>query len=153
VEGPTRFRPVLVPDLSALRHLMPLRWAALLTLVLGCAGKQPSDQKVADSVPAVDLVKAREAILTQVRDAPCASPSLCRTIGFGEKACGGPRQYLVYSKAATDSARLAREVARYNEAERNRNREEGRVSDCMALSRPQVSCVSGRCRAATSGVQ
>jgi hypothetical protein len=59
----------------------------------------------------------------------------------------------VYSTAATDSARLAREVARYNEAERNRNREEGRVSDCMALMKPQVSCVAGKCRAAAGGAR
>ena len=132
---------------------MRLPWAVFVTLILGCAGKQPGDQKVADSVPAVDLLKMRQAILTQVRDAPCSSPSVCRTIAFGEKACGGPRQYLIYSTSATDSARLAREVARYNEAERKRTREEGRMSDCMAMMRPQVSCITSQCRAATAGIQ
>lgn len=127
--------------------------AVLVALVLGCAGKRPSDQKVADSVPTVDLLKVRQAILTQVRDASCSSPSVCRTIALGEKACGGPRQYLIYSTSATDSARLAREVARYNEAERKRNRDEGRMSDCMAVVKPQVSCISGRCRAATAGTR
>jgi hypothetical protein len=121
--------------------------------LLGCAGKQPSNQKVADSVQVVDLPEVRQAILTQVRDAPCSSPAVCRTIPFGSKPCGGPRQHLIYSTSATDSARLAREVARYNEAERKRNREQGGVSDCSVVVRPQVSCVSGQCRAATAGTR
>jgi hypothetical protein len=143
----------LAPDIKAREYWRPLAWAVFVTLVLGCAGKQPSDHKVADSTPAVDLLKVRQAIIAEVRDAPCSSPSVCRTIALGEKACGGPRQYLVYSTSATDSARLGHEVARFNQAERKRNREEGRMSDCMAVMKPQVSCIAGQCRAATAGIQ
>jgi hypothetical protein len=119
-------------------------WVTLLTLVagmmLGCVGKQPRQQATAN--PA-----------TLAKDSPCASGCVCQTIAFGAKACGGPQRYLIYSTAATDTARLAREVARYNEAERKRNRDEGRMSDCMMVLRPQVRCISGQCRAATAGVR
>jgi hypothetical protein len=114
---------------------------ALVTgMTLGCVGKQPGNQETADAA-------------ALAKDVPCSSSSVCRTIAFGAKACGGPQRYLIYSTAATDSARLAREVARYNDAERKRNREEGRMSDCMMVVRPQVSCISGQCRAATGGIQ
>jgi hypothetical protein len=119
-------------------------------LLLGCAGKQPRDQQSGDSVTTSDL---RQSIRAEIGDAPCSSSSVCQTIPFGAKACGGPQQYLIYSTSATDSARLAREVARYNEAQRKRNREEGRVSDCSVVVRPQVSCVSGQCRAAPAGTR
>jgi hypothetical protein len=121
-------------------------------LVLGCGGKQPRGSEAGDSLTRSDS-DLRQSIATQIGDARCSSPSVCRTIAVGEKACGGPQRYLIYSTAATDSARLAREVARYNDAERKRNREEGRMSDCMMVVRPQVSCISGQCRAATAGIQ
>ncbi len=120
-----------------------LALAGVTGLILGCSGKQPGTERE----PSL-----RESIVAQIGKAPCSSSSVCRTIGLGVKPCGGPRQYLIYSTAATDSVRLAREVARYNEAEANRNRQEGLVSDCRALVRPQVSCISGRC-AATAGTQ
>jgi hypothetical protein len=114
---------------------------ATVALLLACAGKQPRNQDSGQSIRA------------QIKNAPCSSSSVCRTIAFGAKACGGPEQYLIYSTSVTDSARLAREVARYNEAERKRNRDEGRVSDCSLVVRPRVGCVSGQCRAATAGIQ
>jgi hypothetical protein len=125
----------------------------LAMVVEGCAGKQPPREKPADVVTSPGDSTLRESIAAQTGSAPCSSSSVCRTIAFGAKACGGPRQYLIYSTSATDSARLDREVARYNEAERKRNRKEGRMSDCMAVMKPQVSCVAGQCRAATAGVQ
>jgi hypothetical protein len=109
-------------------------------MMLGCVGKQPRQEETADPE-------------TLAKDSPCSSPSVCQTIAFGAKACGGPQRYLIYSTTATDTARLAREVARYNDAEGKRNRDEGRMSDCMAVLRPQVRCVSGQCRAATAGIQ
>lgn len=120
-----------------------LTLAAVTGMALGCSGKQPGPTRE----PSL-----RESIVGQVGKAPCSSGSVCRTIGLGVKPCGGPHEYLIYSTAATDSVRLAREVARYNEAEANRNREKGLVSDCRALVRPQVSCISGQC-AASAGSQ
>jgi hypothetical protein len=120
-----------------------LTLASVAGVILGCGGKQ----RVTEREP-----NLREAIVAQVGKAPCSSSSVCRTIGLGVKPCGGPQQYLIYSTAATDSVRLAREVARYNEAEANRNRQGGLVSDCRALVKPQVSCISGQC-AATAGAR
>jgi hypothetical protein len=66
------------------------------------------------------------------------------------KPCGGPRQFLVYSLSVTDSARLAADAARYNEAEAQKNRDEGLVSDCSMLLAPRVGCASGKCAALPS---
>jgi hypothetical protein len=117
----------------------------------GCAGKQPRGEEKAEAERSPDDSSLRESIFAQVGKSPCESSSVCRTIPLGAKPCGGPQEYLIYSTSATDSVRLAREVARYNEAEHKRNREEGRMSDCMAVERPRVSCVSGQCRAVTAG--
>jgi hypothetical protein len=93
----------------------------------------------------------RESIGRQVGNATCSSPGACRAIPMGAKPCGGPRRYLIYSLELTDSARLAGDVARFNEAEARANKEKGMTSDCNLVLKPQVSCVSGRCLARRSG--
>jgi hypothetical protein len=128
----------------------------LAWLAVGCAGQQPKNQETAEHASPSEraspsnLPSARKAITELVGDAPCSSSAVCRTIPFGAKPCGGPRQHLVYSTAATDSARLAREVARYNESDAQANRTRGLVSDCSVTVQPKVSCVSGRCAAVKS---
>jgi hypothetical protein len=114
---------------------------------LSCARKQGVVSERADTLSSNAL---RESIAQQVGTATCSSPAVCRTLPMGSKPCGGPRQYLVYSLAVTDSARLAADAARYNQAEAQRNREKSLVSDCSMLIQPQVSCVSRRCVAMQS---
>ena len=86
--------------------------------------------------------------MRMIGDAAAANTGLCRTIAFGSKPCGGPRQYLIYSASTTDSAALAAAVARYNALESETNKREGRVSDCMLVAPPDVALINGRCSAA-----
>ena len=118
----------------------------------GCAPKQPRVSERPDSLApdSVTTETLKESITRQVGTAACSSPAVCRTLPLGSKPCGGPRQYLVYSLDVTDSARLAEDAARFNQAEAQKNRDEGLVSDCMMMMAPQVSCVSGKCAAVES---
>jgi hypothetical protein len=128
-----------------MRRIAFVGWVGFATAAVGylsCARKPAPVSERPDTLASVDL---RPSITQQIGNAACTSSSVCRTLPLGVKACGGPRQYLVYSLAVTDSARLAADAARYNEAEARKNREEGLVSDCMMLLEPKVSCVSGRC--------
>ena len=119
---------------------------------LSCARKQAAVSERPDTLTSDTLTSdtLRESIVQQVGTAACSSAAVCRTLPLGSKPCGGPRQYLVYSLAVTDSARLAADAARYNQAEAQRNRETGLVSDCSMLIAPQVNCVSRRCVAIRS---
>jgi hypothetical protein len=119
---------------------------------LSCAPKQAAVSERPDTLASDTLTSdaLRESIAQQVGTAACSSAAVCRTLPLGSKPCGGPRRYLVYSLAVTDSARLAADAARYNQAEAQRNREKGLVSDCSMLIAPQVSCVARRCVAIQS---
>jgi hypothetical protein len=114
---------------------------------LSCAQKRPTVRERSDTLASDHL---RESIARQIGTAACSSPAVCRTLPLGAKPCGGPRQYLVYSLSVTDSARLAVDAARYNQAEALKNRDEGLVSDCSMLIAPRVSCVSRKCAAVES---
>jgi hypothetical protein len=129
--------------------------ASLTMGPISCARKQAGveerPEERAEARPdTLNLDGLRESIARQVGTAACSSPTVCRTLPMGAKPCGGPRKYLVYSVSTSDSARLAVDVARYSQAEARLNEEKGLVSDCSAVVKPEVSCVSGRCVAMES---
>ncbi len=117
---------------------------------LGCGPKpEPSaehaPQQLAMQERALSLDSLRDAILAAIGEPRCSDASQCRAIAFGAKPCGGPWQYLVYSTAIADSAVLAATVADYNAEEARLNEEEGRVSDCRAVTHPRLACLEQRC--------
>ncbi len=118
--------------------------AALFTGLAACAPQAPSNP-AATGTDTASLVTLRTEIRDQVTDVTCTDPGQCRIIPFGAKPCRGPWAYLIYSVATTDSGRLARSVERYTAREHERNRSEGRASDCLLVTEPEVTCASGRC--------
>ena len=106
---------------------------------------RPAPDPASQAAPSLDSL--RTAVHRLVAEPVCESVQDCRAIAFGAKPCGGPWSYLVYSVRATDSARLAQMVARYNEREEELNREEGRMSDCAFVTEPELVCREGLCAA------
>jgi hypothetical protein len=76
----------------------------------------------------------------------CDANSTCEVIAFGSKACGGPKEYLVYS-SAVDVNYLINQVEAYNEQEAIYNVQFSIVSDCALVAPPaNVACVEGSCK-------
>src|ERR1700682_4458868 len=92
------------------------RTLVMATLVtMGC---RPTPQRpvvvergVADTA---HLQQLREAVVRQGGEPRCSQRSQCRLQALGSKPCGGPRSYVAFSTAVTDSAALALAVQRYN---------------------------------------
>lgn len=95
-----------------------------------------------------DLEKLELRIHALIGDAEASTLRQCRTVGFGAKACGGPKTYLVYSITATDESELLPLVLRYNALDDERNRRLGLGSDCAFVTPPDTALVGGRCVAA-----
>lgn len=69
----------------------------------------------------------------------------CNFIAFGSKACGGPKEYLLFS-SKINQPQLEKMVAEYNEMERQFNIQTNAVSDCAMLMPPnKIECVNGKC--------
>jgi hypothetical protein len=83
-----------------------------------------------------------------VQMAGCSADAQCRTAPVGQKACGGPRTYLVYCSASTDSAALYRKLDLLKAAEQQYNRDAGIASTCEFRLPPAVSAQGGSCREA-----
>jgi hypothetical protein len=78
----------------------------------------------------------------------CASAASCRTAPVGSRGCGGPRSYVVYCPASTDTVALLRKLKELERAEIEYNEREGVVSTCEMRMPPDVAVQAGRCVAA-----
>jgi hypothetical protein len=75
----------------------------------------------------------------------CEAASSCRTAPVGVRGCGGPRDYLVYCPATTDTATLLRKLEELARVEAAYNEREGVVSTCEMRLPPALSVSGGRC--------
>ncbi|SOD02068.1 hypothetical protein SAMN05216486_10234 [bacterium JGI 053] len=74
----------------------------------------------------------------------CAAGA-CRTAPIGSRPCGGPRAYIVYCPATTDSVALFAKLAELARAEAAFNRASGMASTCEYRDPPNVAVQGGRC--------
>lgn len=130
---------------SAPREVSPTADSALAsgagTATVRLSGDEASDRAQLDSLNTF----ARELARTD----GCSSADGCATIALGSKACGGPREYLVYCRASTDTVALANAVELVNRLEREFNERYQVMSDCMMLLEPGVALEGGACVAST----
>ncbi len=86
-------------------------------------------------------------IMTIANQSICSDEFTCEYVGYGSKACGGFKSYLVYSNSI-DTTELLAKVKKYNEMEHQYNQKWGIISDCMLVMPPtSVICENGKCKA------
>lgn len=113
---------------------------------LPAAPREPAGDVARDTGAVARLEREARAL---ARTEGCAAAGQCRVAPVGHRACGGPRDYVAYCPATTDSAALFRkldELARAEEAEQSRT---GMVSTCEFRTPPAVTASAGRCATST----
>ncbi len=77
----------------------------------------------------------------------CTELTICKSVEFGSKPCGGPWTYLAYN-SEIDESLLLNMVANYNSLEAAYNSKWDIASDCAAVTPPiVVTCIDGECTA------
>jgi hypothetical protein len=76
----------------------------------------------------------------------CDSLAQCRTAPLGWRSCGGPRDYIAYCAASTDTVALFRKLAELEAAEKEYNLKSGMMSTCIMRQPPRISLSGGKCR-------
>lgn len=77
----------------------------------------------------------------------CSRNSDCLNAGMGVKGCGGPEEYLTFSKWDSLS-KIFEKLEAYNTKRAKDN--EGLISTCEYRMPPKVSCVSNKCTQASN---
>lgn len=95
------------------------------------------------------IVALEDQAKALVKTDGCTSADQCRTAAVGNRACGGPRYYLVYCSRTTDSAALFAKLKAVAVAENEFNTKYQIASTCEFRMPPQVALTSGSCQAGT----
>jgi len=119
------------------QHLLVFILTALSFLTRAACGGEDDDREQ------LDVMKYE--ILKYVGTPLCEGESVCRSIGFGTKPCGGPWSYLIYSVSNVDSLQLFDMVSDYNRFNAELNEEYILGSDCGVLFPPELGCNGGQC--------
>jgi hypothetical protein len=142
----------------------------LIASLVGCNSNQVEDSSDAKINPAAEQVvdnaaedqKAIEGVVKQVSPdllsqiqsgisrTTCNTNDDCDALPVGHRACGGPNDYLVYSKLSSDEESLKRLAASYTAQQKVKNQKEGNMSICQMLTKPNVACKSNTCVKSTS---
>jgi hypothetical protein len=131
-------------------------FAAVFT-VAACSMSATNDVGPADTsasassaTPPSDSVQIatleREALELAHNDG-CSTADQCRVAPVGAKACGGPRYWITWCPATTDSVALFRKLDELHAAEQNFNQVHGVISDCSIVGPPTPVVSAGVCKA------
>jgi hypothetical protein len=109
----------------------------------------PSSSGTSDSASATSKIAQLEADARALaKTTGCNSATECRTAPVGERACGGPRDYIVYCAATTDSVALFKKLDELKAAEIEFNKSSNAMSTCEFRMPPKTASIGGRCRPA-----
>lgn len=111
-----------------------------------CQNSQVSkDSDLLTDISEMNIRDVSIAIDREVTDASADDVSKCNILPIGEKPCGGPWGYLVYSKEVSDTSKLKNLVERYNQLDNIRNKEEELISPCDMAQAPNLILENGSC--------
>ena len=79
---------------------------------------EANDDRPTEEGDRAQLAEMRREIDALIGDAAGASIEDCRYMALGDKPCGGPWDYVIYSVSSTDSTALAERVTAYNASEK-----------------------------------
>jgi hypothetical protein len=115
---------------------------SVVLLLQSCEGTDASDTIVS---PTQQMIEKKQEIQNYINSFSCSSSVGCSAIALGDKPCGGPREYLVFSNAVNLTL-LQTMVAEYNLLDKQNNIKTNAVSDCMMVLPPtNIGCVNGVC--------
>lgn len=130
---------------------------AAVSTVAACSMNATNDMGPTDTATSASSVTPpsdTEQIVTLEREAlalahndGCSTSDQCRVAPVGAKACGGPRYWITWCPASTDSAALLQKLDELRTAEQNFNQLHGVVSDCSVVPPPTPVVSAGVCRA------
>jgi hypothetical protein len=150
-----RFRPdrwSVVMCIGASARLALARAIVLLALSgSACAtpAQRSADSATAEKATPTDdstrVARLEREARALARTTGCGSASACRIAPLGWRACGGPRDYVAYCAASTDSVALFRKLDELKQAEKDYNAKSGMAGSCQMRLPPGVTFEAGSC--------
>ena len=136
------------------KHTRPHLLAAACLFALGiapiCIAKSPTTKKQLNFEQTSEWIRLNLEIHKLQLNKTCVGDSDCHLLPFGARSCGGPKKYIAYSSRVTDSKLIEGKVERLNELEYQEVMRGGTISTCLAVTKPEIACINGRCITSSS---
>jgi len=124
----------------------------LSAILLACGGLQACGysgnegrQTIAGGLQS-EMQDIGRLIEQEVGDASAKRIDQCHVYPVGEKPCGGPQSFVIYSTMVSNEHKLEELARQYTEAEQKYNRVTQAVSTCSHLMQPEVRLENGKCK-------
>ncbi|MCB0376964.1 MAG: hypothetical protein KDD33_00600 [Bdellovibrionales bacterium] len=97
--------------------------------------------------PGAEMARLEAEIKTLSADKSCNQNEDCDKVGMGNRLCGGPAYFEVFSKLHTNTATMQKLAEQHRKAaqEFNKTQNSGMVGICAMAPVPEVFCQSGQC--------
>ena len=115
--------------------------AAFIFLGISACAAETSKTALPDDPAALE-----QHIEEMAADLSCDQSAQCRSLPIGQKACGGPREYMMYSAKTTIEGDIIAAAERLQKLEDQANRENNMMSNCMMVLPPEPICRQGVCQ-------
>ena len=112
---------------------------ALLLLLSACQAQPATAPAANEEATLLARIKAG------IGDASCSSDAQCRSLGVGERACGGPEQWWAWSVNSPQAAQLPAWAEKLSTLAKQRNATSGMVGNCRYQPDPGAVCQAQRC--------
>ncbi|MGS0498304.1 hypothetical protein CWB85_18205 [Pseudoalteromonas sp. S1727] len=126
--------------MSCLSYFKCLVSTACLVIVSGC-------MSTTDSAPAesASLAQVNNNLNELVQDTSCTASFQCKVLEVGQRACGGPSRYVVYSTLNTEQEKAEQLAQQTNLLEADNNKTNG-LTDCLPVLPVQALCIDKTCQ-------
>ena len=126
---------------------MNRRILVLIAVVAGGTAAKCPPEQTEQGTDEENIARLEREARSIAKTEGCGSADQCRAVPVGDRACGGPRDYIVYCARTTDSAALYRKLDELKKAEIAFNKKSGAMSTCEFRLPPGVEVSAGQCKA------
>lgn len=114
----------------------------LITSVQGCSSKIT---EVSSSNTQVTITSVEKELASVTTDLSCDASFQCKVLPLGERSCGGPSRFIIYSVKNNKQERVEQLGSEITNFENTYNQTEGSVESCRSTIQPQTLCINKKC--------
>lgn len=125
-----------------------MKKGALVSLAIlvatGCQSTAPTETKALNQ-PFSTMLSAEKKLEKLIVDKSCDASYQCKVLPLGERACGGPSYFKIYSTKTADQEQVEFVASEITSFEQMYNETNNAFSTCQNAIAPQTLCISSTC--------
>ena len=126
--------------MGRLSYFKYLAMTACFVIISGCMSTTDSATSANTS-----LAQSNKALDELVQDTSCTASFQCKVLEVGQRACGGPSHYVVYSTLNTEQEKAELLAQQVSILEADNNKTNG-LTDCLPVLPIQALCINQTCQ-------